>query len=145
MGRKHTHTQRFQAKSKTVSTVARYRFFISSKTLRYFCSKGVGRWLMASTKVLYYSHRQALSFEHAQHIQLVERRELRDLTSSVKARSLKKNRSLFHQNTVSTLCLCVCFLPIHSGHQVRWTYPPGSHRRKVTKDFSSTFLLRCVP
>ena len=31
------------------------------------------------------------------------------------------------------LCsVCVCFLPIHSGHQVRWTYQPGSHRRKVT-------------
>ena len=27
-------------------------------------------------------------------------------------------------------CVCVCFLPIHSGHQVRWTYQPGSHRRK---------------
>ena len=33
------------------------------------------------------------------------------------------------------LCVCVCFLPIHSGHQVRWTYQPGSHRRKVTQDF----------
>ena len=34
------------------------------------------------------------------------------------------------------LCVCVlCFLPIHSGHQVRWTYRPGSHRRKVTQDF----------
>ena len=32
-------------------------------------------------------------------------------------------------------CMCVCFLPIHSGHQVRWTYQPGSHRRKVTQDF----------
>ena len=40
--------------------------------------------------------------------------------------------------------MCVCFLPIHSGHQVRWTYPAGSHRRKVTQDFPSTFL-RCVP
>ena len=40
----------------------------------------------------------------------------------------------------------LCFPPIHSGHQVRWTYQPGSHRRKVTQDFSSTFLLlRCVP
>ena len=47
---------------------------------------------------------------------------------------------------VSTaVCVCVCFLPIHSGHQVRWTYQPGSHRRKVTQDFSSTFFLRCVP
>ena len=33
------------------------------------------------------------------------------------------------------VCVCVCFLPIHSGHQVRWTYQPGSHRRKVTQDF----------
>ena len=33
-------------------------------------------------------------------------------------------------------CVCLCFLPIHSGHQVRWTYQPGSHRRKVTQDFS---------
>ena len=41
--------------------------------------------------------------------------------------------------------MCVCFLPIYSGHKVRWTYPPGSHRRKVTQDFSSTFLLPCVP
>ena len=39
----------------------------------------------------------------------------------------------------------MCFLPIHFGHQVRWTYQPGSHRRKVTQDFSSTFFLRCVP
>ena len=43
------------------------------------------------------------------------------------------------------VCVCVCFLSIHSGHQIRWTYQPGSHRRKVTQDFSSTFLLRCVP
>ena len=43
------------------------------------------------------------------------------------------------------LCVCVCFLPIHSGHQVRWTYQPGSHRRKVAQDFSSTFFLRCMP
>ena len=43
------------------------------------------------------------------------------------------------------MCVCVCFLPISSGRQVRWTYQPGSHRRKVTQDFSSTFLLRCVP
>ena len=42
------------------------------------------------------------------------------------------------------LCVCV-FLPIHSGHQIRWTYQPGPHRRKVTQDFSSTFFLWCVP
>ena len=48
------------------------------------------------------------------------------------------------------LCVCVCAFSSHSGHQVRWTYQPGSHRRKVTQEeghtgFSSTFLLRCVP
>ena len=32
----------------------------------------------------------------------------------------------------------VCFLPIHSGHQVRWTYQPGSHRRKVTQEEGHT-------
>ena len=51
-------------------------------------------------------------------------------------------------NTAVRKCaasVCVCFLPIHSGHQIRWTYQPGSHRRKVTQDFSSTFFLRCVP
>ena len=26
-----------------------------------------------------------------------------------------------------------------------WTYQPESHRRKITQDFSSTFLLRCLP
>ena len=24
----------------------------------------------------------------------------------------------------------MCFLPIHSGHQVRWTDQPGSHRQE---------------
>ena len=35
------------------------------------------------------------------------------------------------------VCVCVCFLPICSGRQVRWMYKPGSHRRKLTQDFSS--------
>ena len=39
----------------------------------------------------------------------------------------------------------MCFLPIYSRRQVRWMYQPGSRRRKVTQDFSSTFLLRCMP
>ena len=40
------------------------------------------------------------------------------------------------------MCVCVCvFLPNYSGHQVRWTYQPRSHRRKVKHDFSPTFLL----
>ena len=42
------------------------------------------------------------------------------------------------------MCVCVCVLPIHSGHQVRWTYQPGSHRGKVTQDFSYSFFLRYV-
>ena len=40
--------------------------------------------------------------------------------------------------------VCVCFLPTHSGHKVRWTYQPGLHRSKVIQEFSSTFLLRCL-
>ena len=38
-------------------------------------------------------------------------------------------------NIYINIGMCVCFLPIHSGHQVRWTYQPGSHRRKVTQEF----------
>ena len=46
----------------------------------------------------------------------------------------------------STMCVCVCVFSSHSF----WTsssldVPAGSHRRKVTQDFSSTFFLRCVP
>ena len=54
-------------------------------------------------------------------------------------RGIAKCRKSIHMS------MCVCFLPIHSGHQVLWTYQPGSHRRKVTQGFSSTFFLRCVP
>ena len=34
---------------------------------------------------------------------------------------------------ITVVCVCVCFffLPIHSGHQVRWTYQLGSRRRIV--------------
>ena len=46
-----------------------------------------------------------------------------------------------HNSSVCVcVCVCVCFLPIHSGHQVRCTYQPGSHRRKITQDFSSAFF-----
>ena len=47
---------------------------------------------------------------------------------------------------------CASYLLDHSGDELHlfwtsglWTYRPGSHRRKVTHDFSSTFLLRCLP
>ena len=73
-------------------------------------------------------------------------------SNKVKAVSLSSSRRITTTNKILffqvpvLLIVCVCFLPIHSGHQVRWTYhQPGSHRRKVTQDFSSTFFLRCVP
>ena len=47
------------------------------------------------------------------------------------------SRSKFSPPTVCVLCC----LPVHSGHQVRWPYQPGSHRRKVTQDLSSTFVM----
>ena len=48
-----------------------------------------------------------------------------------------------HRNEIGTRLMrdnvfCVCFLPIHSGLQ--WTYQPGSHRKKVTQDFSIHLL-----
>ena len=61
------------------------------------------------------------------------------------ARRIQPFLSLVDREVEFRVCVCVCFLPIHSGHQVSWTYQPGSHRRKVTQDFSSTFFLRCVP
>ena len=50
-------------------------------------------------------------------------------------------------NSVSrtVVCVCVCFLPIHSGHQVRWTYQPGSHRRKVTQEEGHTGFFIHLP
>ena len=50
-----------------------------------------------------------------------------------------------HERDGHQVCVCMCFLRIHSGHQVRWTYQPGSHRRKVTQEFSSAFILRYAP
>ena len=49
----------------------------------------------------------------------------------------------YQGDRLHTVCF-VCFLPIYSGRQVCWTYQPGSHRSKVTQDFSSTFFLRCM-
>ena len=51
------------------------------------------------------------------------------------------SRQIFAANIV----VCVRVFPVYSERQIRWTYQPGSHRRKVAQDFSSTFLLRCVP
>ena len=45
----------------------------------------------------------------------------------------------------SFMCV-VCVLSSHSFWTAGlWTYQPGSHERKFTQDFSSTFLLRCLP
>ena len=41
------------------------------------------------------------------------------------------------------VCVCVCFLPIYSRRHVHWMYQPESHKRNVTQDFPSIFLLRC--
>ena len=45
------------------------------------------------------------------------------------------------------VCVCVCYTELPSRliwTSGLWTNQPGSHRRKVTKDFC-TFLLRCLP
>ena len=46
---------------------------------------------------------------------------------------------LYNVGEKPTVVIIVSFLPIYSGHQVRWTYQPGLHGRNVTQDFSSTF------
>ena len=43
--------------------------------------------------------------------------------------SLTKLVNIFSFRVVC-VCVCVFFLPNHSGHQVRWTYQPGSHRQE---------------
>ena len=64
-----------------------------------------------------------------------------------KAPSGRKKRTCYHIHALHTQNgNNVCCLPIYSGRHVRWMYQPGSHRRKATQDFSSTFLLlRCMP
>ena len=57
------------------------------------------------------------------------------LPSAVRALIFVARRIQPFLSLVDREVVCVCFLPIHSGHQVRWTYQPGSHRRKVTQDF----------
>ena len=64
-------------------------------------------------------------------------------TTTIQQASIGRKCTWFFFPCLLHVC-CVCFLPIHSGHQIRWTYQPGS-QRKVTQDFSSTFFLRCVP
>ena len=46
---------------------------------------------------------------------------------------------LYHVRFLFVWRACLlCFLPIHSGHQVRWTYQSGLHRRKVTQEEGHT-------
>ena len=42
--------------------------------------------------------------------------------------------SAYFMCNYSGMCF-LCFLAIRSGHQVRWTYQPESHRRKVIHNF----------
>ena len=43
------------------------------------------------------------------------------------------HKEMYKSSKVQSLVMyvCVCFLHIYSGRQVRWMYQPGSHRRKV--------------
>ena len=42
---------------------------------------------------------------------------------------------------VNSTCVCfVCFLPIHCGHQVHWTYQPRSHRISHSLSFCGACL-----
>ena len=41
----------------------------------------------------------------------------------------------YDERYLQVVCVCVCFLPIHSGRQVRWTYQPGSRKEKEWTDF----------
>ena len=48
----------------------------------------------------------------------------------------------------SEVCVCVRVYVLYSHLFCMlglWTYQTGSHRRKVNHDFSSIFLLRCLP
>ena len=64
-------------------------------------------------------------------------------TRSLLALCLKTNLSASKKRlaTLNNVCfLCVCFLPIYSGHQVRWTYQPGSHRISHPPSFCGACL-----
>ena len=44
------------------------------------------------------------------------------------------------------VCVCVWFLPIHSGHQVRWTYQPGCRYNYCTMDLRyKTIFHKMIP
>ena len=47
---------------------------------------------------------------------------------------------------MNIVCVCVCCLPIHSGHQVRWTYQPGSQEEghMDVRYYRILLLLYCV-
>ena len=55
---------------------------------------------------------------------------------------LDRKRSEEHLQKSCSVCVLSSHLFWTSG---LWTYQPGSHRRNATQDFSSTFLLRCLP
>ena len=43
------------------------------------------------------------------------------------------------------VCVCVCFLPVHSGHQVRWTYQPLDIPAGVTQEDGHTGFFIHLP
>ena len=64
------------------------------------------------------------------------RRRFVSITRSIPMTPQKRRPKL-----LITMCVCVCFIPIHSGHQVCWTYQSGSHRRKVSQEECHTGFL----
>ena len=67
-------------------------------------------------------------------IQLGSKRELYKYINHY-AVVIKASSKIILVQVYIIFALCLCFLPVHSGHQVRWTYQPGSHRRNVTPNF----------
>ena len=51
---------------------------------------------------------------------------------------------LSRASTFCLECVCVCVLSIYSGHEVRWTYQPGSHRILPSAVRALIFLARMI-
>ena len=66
--------------------------------------------------------------------------EMSRLTRDGTAEPISRDQIIRRELEQYVLCVFFPFIL-----DIKWTYQPGSHRRKVTQDFSSTFFLRCVP
>ena len=62
-------------------------------------------------------------------------------TSNLNIKYYNKGQCPDHRQTfAANNCVCVCFLPIYSGRQIRWKYQPGSHRISYPPSFCGTCL-----